>query len=344
MSISFDGLGVNALIQGISLEPLLAFNAVAHSPVHVVIDEPKAAAALLAQGSQVIFRWSDDDHAHERHKPKEFVQHLHAMAPPGCILQLGNEPGRQSLELLDAWTVSALDECERLGRKAGIFAFATGEPEPDDWKRMRRSVGQARAGGHWLILHEYFDGYVRRSVPWHIGRFNNAYAVFGAGTPQIVIGELACAVNYDPYAGWQSYLTAEAYAVELIEAQKIYAQRGIPSCVFVWGPWDRTTTFEIRGEAVIQRAIIDYNAGREEDDVPVPGYVQVRTKQSAAAVNVRSGPGLRYAPVTVTRTGDWAKRIGATVKADGYTWAPIALDKDATLHQHGWVATEVIEV
>ncbi len=339
-----DGIGVNALIQGISLEPLIAFNAEARSPVHVVIDEPKAAAALLAQGSQVIYRWSDDDHAHERHQPKPFVQRLHAEAPAGCVLQLGNEPGRQSLELLDAWTVSALDECERLGRKAGIFAFATGEPEPDDWKRMRRSVEQARTGGHWLILHEYFDGYVRRSVPWHIGRFNNAYAVFGAGTPQIVIGELACAVNYNPYAGWQTYLTAEQYAAELIEAQGIYAPRGIPSCVFVWGPWDRTTTFEIRGEAVIHRAIIDYNAGREEDDM-VPGYGRARTKQAGANVNLRGGPGLKHAPVGVVRTGDWVKRLpGSTVAADGYTWAQIALDRDAGSHQHGWVATEVIEV
>jgi hypothetical protein len=208
------------------------------------------------------------------------VQKLHAEAPPGCLLHLGNEPGRGSLTLLDAWTVSALDECERLGRKATIFSFATGEPEPGEWALLRRSVLRAKMGGHWLNLHEYFDGHVERSVEWHIGRFKNALAAFGADTPPIVIGELGCAVTYNPYAGWQSYLTAEQYAVELAKAQAVYAPFGIPACVFLWGPWDRTTTFDIRGERVIQDAIVRINSTMPTPSpvLPKPGTAQVQAR------------------------------------------------------------------
>lgn len=60
-------LGVNAKLQGISAEPFLEWNGRARPAVNVHIDEPKAAAAQMAQGTQVIYRWSGDDHAHERY-------------------------------------------------------------------------------------------------------------------------------------------------------------------------------------------------------------------------------------------------------------------------------------
>ena len=77
----------------------------------------------------------------------------------------------------------------------------------------------------------------------------------------------------------------------------------------------------------------------------VPGYVKAKTRQAGVNVRVRLGPGLKYAPVTTVKTGDWVKRLpGSTINADGYTWAQVAVDKTADSHVHGWVATEVIEV
>ena len=204
-------LSASDKIAGISLEPFAAFHAAARPDVNVCIDEVKSAEMQLAQGTVVIFRWSGDDRAHENYEPKEFVQRLHSEAPPDCVLQLGNEPGKGNIELLDAWTVSALDECERLGRKAALYGWATGEPEPADWPRLRRSMTRAKEGGHWVNVHQYFDGHVSRSLRWHIGREVDIYATYGAATPPIVIGELACAVNYDPYAGWH-HPTSQIYS------------------------------------------------------------------------------------------------------------------------------------
>lgn len=338
-------LGVNDKIAGISLEPFLAFNAQARPEVNVCIDEAKSAAAQLAQGTQVIFRWSDDDHAHERHKPKEFVQRLHAMAPPGCVLQLGNEPGTASIELLDSWTVSALDECERLGRKAALYGWATGEPEPEHWPRLRRSMQRAKQGGHWVNIHQYFDAFVARSLRWHIGREVDVYAAYGDATPQIVIGELGCAVNYDPFAGWQSYLTAEQYAAELVEAQKVYAPRGIPACVFLWGPWDKTTTFDIRGEAVVQDAIIRLNAAvnaaEGEDDMAGPaGWAQITTNSVGVSVNVRQAPSLTAQPIASVKTGAWVKPQGQPVNANGHAWQKVILENCAG----GYISLNVVRL
>ena len=89
----------------------------------------------------------------------------------------------------------------------------------------------------------------------------------------------------------------------------------------------------------------DMNKEGEVEDMAVPGYVQARTKQAGVNVNVRVGPGLKHVPVTTVKTGDFVKRLpGSTISADGYTWAQIAVDKDAASHIHGWVAEQVIEV
>ncbi len=105
------------------------------------------------------------------------------------------------------------------------------------------------------------------------------------------------------------------------------------------------TNFDIERAYIVQAAITDYNQSGEGNEMAVPGYVQAKTKQAGANVNVRGGPGLKHAAVTTVKTGDWVKRLpGGTISADGYTWANVAVDKDASSHVHGWVAEQVIEV
>lgn len=334
--------------QGISEGPLIEAVDIVKARSHVVIDEAKLVPAVQARAAQVIFRRSDDDHAHERFDPVQFVEEMHAQAPPGALLHLGNEPGRGSLAALDAWTLVALQTCDRVGRKGVIFNFETGVPEPEDWRQLSASVQYAYANGHIVGLHEYFDVTVARSAPWHVGRFKNLIAAFGSKTPRIIITELGCAINYNPHVGWQVYHTQESYAVELVIAVvDWYAAYDIDALVYLLGYWDRTDTFDVRGQHVIFKAMEQVNGQLSEggDMANVPGYVQAKTKETGARVNVRGGPGKKYAPFTTTGTGDWVKRLpGSTVRADGYTWAQIALDKDVSSHQHGWVALEVIDV
>lgn len=105
------------------------------------------------------------------------------------------------------------------------------------------------------------------------------------------------------------------------------------------------TNFDIERAYIVQAAITDYNQSGEGNEMAVPGYVQAKTKQAGANVNVRGGPSLKHAPITTISTGTWVKRLpGSTIAADGYTWAAIAVDKNANSHLHGWCALEVIWV
>lgn len=330
--------------QGVSLDALIIPAKQIKAGVHVVIDEAKAIPAFQALGAQVIYRQSRDDHAHERYDAAAFVADLHAQAPAGALLHLGNEPGRNNLGALDSWSLAAMQACDRVGRKGVIFNFETGNPEPDDWPALAASVQYAYEHGHIIGLHEYFNVTVARSLKWHVGRFKFLLDTFGAKTPRIIITELGCAVDYNAYAGWQTVHTAESYAPEIGAAMDVYRPYGIDALVYLLGYWDRTATFDCRGQQPIFDEMERVNHFDGVDDM-VPGYKQAKTKQAGVNVNLRGGPGLGYAPVGVVRTGDWVKRLpGSTVAANGYTWAAIAVDKSADSHLHGWCALEVIWV
>lgn len=330
--------------QGVSLDTLVDAARTVHASTHVVIDEAKAVPSFQALGAQVIYRRSDDDHAHEKFDAAQFVQDMHAIAPHGALLHLGNEPGRNTLAALDAWTLTALQTCDRVGRKGVIFNFETGNPEPPDWPALSASIQYAYQHGHFVGLHEYFDVTVARSLTWHIGRFSFLQETFGAKTPRIIITELGCAVGYNPYAGWATIHTQESYARELEAAMDIYRSYGIDALVFMLGYWDRTATFDVRGQQVIFDAMAAMNSGAGEgEEMAVPGYVRVTTKQTGAVVNVRAAASISAPIVATVKTGDWAKKVGSPVKNGAYTWQPVAVDKSETSHVHGWVATEIIQ-
>jgi hypothetical protein len=332
--------------QGVSLEPLVDAARTVGAGLHVVIDEAKAVPAFQALGAQVIYRRSDDDHAHEKFDPGQFVESLHAAAPAGALLHLGNEPGRQSLARLNQWTLEALRVCDRVGRKGVFFNFATGEPEPSEWTSLRDTMDYAYTNSHSVGLHEYFDGTIVRSAPWHIGRFKNVYTVFGMRSPKVTITELGCAINYDPYAGWQTYHTEQSYGAELVTAMRqFYAPYHVPTTVFILGYWDRTATFDVRGQTEIFRMMAEVNTHvREDDDVAGPPGWKTAVV-GPKGVNLRPGPGIKYTPVAVVMNGDWVRRLpGSEIKADGWTWIPVALEKNEATHIHGWAATEVLKV
>ena len=212
---------------------------------HVVMDNPALAAQiapLCARG--LIYRmWRDDDNAQERTDPVQFVRQRHDQAPPGALLYLGNEPW-PTQQLAD-WTLRALDECERLGRRGVVFNFSTGNPELSRWPTFELVLRRLRRGGHALGLHEYFDRHWNRgdSHPWHVGRVERVIEYMrarGIALPEIVITELGECRRFVPDRGYRwdgdgEALSDDDYVRQLVEVGRFYRRLGIAgACVFAY--------------------------------------------------------------------------------------------------------------
>lgn len=327
--------------QGISLEQVIVPARAVKARTHVVIDETKVLADYLAFTPRLIYRRSDDDHAHEKSDATRFVEEMHAVTPPGVILHLGNEPGRGSLDALNNWSLEAMKACDRLERKGVIFNFETGNPEPSDWPRLSGAVQYAYDHGHFVGLHEYFDVAVARSLKWHVGRFKFLINAFGTNTPRIIITELGCAVNYNPYAGWQTVHVQETYAPEIDAAMAEYATYDIDALVYLLGYWDKSATFDCRGQQVIFDRMTAINTRtQEEDEVAVWGLKRVQTKTAGAAINMRSEPKLTAPVLRTVKTGDYLRPYGTPVNANGHSWQRVNDENCKT----GWVSLNVLKL
>lgn len=348
-------LGLNILgDRGLSESRLVQTARNLNARYHLVMNNPSLAAALVQTGARVIYRhWQNDDNAHRRTDPRERARLLHQLAPPGCLLYLGNEPDRNDLPRLNEWTIVALDECERLGRKGVILNFATGNPEPYDWHALTGCLERAWRGGHILGLHQYFDRTVAVSYPWHIGRERDVYAVSGARTPAIVITELGCAVYYDPYAGYRAALTSDVYGAQLAQAANIYLSQGIYACVFAecqpddpqWGTFDPT-------ERVLElMAAHNRSAGPPTGEPPVTnppdtvdkppnaGQPQTAEVQTGTYIRLRNAPSMRGVEVGQMRQGQrvqWYPQAQRT--ADGYEWVFLETQQPDGRPLSGWIA------
>lgn len=334
--------------MGWSEEQMQAEAQEVNAALHVVLNDTKPMATLAAGGAQLIYRRSDDDHAHQKWKARDFVDQLHRVAPAGAWLHLGNEPGIDDLPRLAEWTMAALTRCTEIGRVGVAFNFNTGQPEPYQWAQLHEPVDYAFAQGHVIGLHEYFDGTIDKAVKdWHVGRFRFLREFAGKRCPQIVLTEYGCAYGYQTYNGWQLGHTQESYGKELAYGMDtVYQPAGIATCAFMLGPWDKTSTFELRGQADIRAKVKESNSraplikgSQETDDMPCPpGWVQVKT--GPQGVNVRSGAGIAAPVVAVIKTGAWVRRDGEAIKNGKFTWQPVRL-LDCT---RGHVALEVIEL
>src|SRR5690606_23682150 len=135
------------------------------------LNGPGLASRLLQAGKRVIYRrWRSeirrgnlmnqgDNNADEWYDPVDFVNRIHAEAPNGAILALANEMWcntPDTMRRMNDWTVKALQRCNELGRKAGIFSISVWNPDPALWQYARPALELAKAGGHLLLLHEYW--------------------------------------------------------------------------------------------------------------------------------------------------------------------------------------------
>lgn len=232
-------LGLNILgDRGIAESTIMQDAALTGRAVHVVMNAPALARSLAAAGNTVIYRKWGDDNAHTQgavvvEHARSFVETRLQEAPPNSYIYLTNEPAGD-YERLNEWTLHALRRLEQAGRRGCILNMATGNPEPPVWDVLAPCIQAAVRGGHLIGHHDYFDRRVSASTPWHVGRWIPAKQRLGG---QWVITELGCAVDYDPYDGWQDYMTADDYAAQLGAAGEIYHREGVFACVFCYGDW-----------------------------------------------------------------------------------------------------------
>jgi len=319
----------------------------------VVVDDPVAAQALIERGVRVIYRRSDDDHAQDKFDAVEFVNDLHGDAPSGALLYLGNEPGRGDLVKLSAWTMEALDQCDRIGRKGVIFNIETGVPEPSDWQGLRAMLARAKRGGHVLGVHEYFDKKSMDAISfrWHIGRAWQD--TLGMDRPEILVTELGCAVDFDAYRGWRSVYGESIYADQLMQAAAWYASKGIAVCIFCLGGFDKWLSFDVQQRSETDKLMTWIKATNDLYPVapltpappppptpptPPEGEIVRATViyTHADIANVRREPSSPQSPIVKTlRVGDVVQYVNTVVDANGRGWYWLASPQ-------GWVAASII--
>ena len=347
-------ISLNVLAQpGVNVSELLAWAAAAKPPYLLVMDEIEVGrrVEMASPRTQIVFRrYRPDDHKlYETISPAQFLDSI-ADVPAGWLVQCLNEPNGNQQVMVD-WLIAVIAEADKRGRRLALPHWSVGNPDTEGvgngvydplWRAM------AASGRHVLGLHEYAHT-APLNEPFHVGRYKTILARFDVlklKRPTVVITEHGrdLAGGHD---GWRTVFSEAEYADFLAEAQQVYAADGVCACVFSYGPGfdDRWQSYDVQGCSELLTRMIAMNDQTTEGGEMVPGYVKARTKQANARVNVRVGPGLKHAAVTTVKTGDWVKRLpGSTISADGYTWAAVAVDKDAASHIHGWLALEVIEV
>jgi hypothetical protein len=349
-------LGLNILgDRGLSEDAVMQDARSLGAKYHVVMNNPPLAQKLLDLGANVIYRFWPDDNIQGSSDPRKRVRDMDKIAPKGCSLYLLNEPNKADVAQLNTWTLAAIDECEKIGRKAVILNFATGNPEPGDWNAVRPCVERAFAGGHILGLHQYFDKTVDSSFPWHIGRERDVYAAFGDKTPQIVITELGCAVDFHPLKGWKTSLTSDSYSTELQKAADLYRPKGIYACIFckcppndsTWGSFDPapktlrslSTYNEMAQQGGGAAPVTVSNTTATVSAVPKPATAGQGTSgllQTGTFVRVRSAPTINGAEVAQLQNEQAVQWYLASQRsADGFDWVWIETQSPTN---SGWMA------
>lgn len=290
--------------------------------IAIVVDEDKLVNHVLPIAKTTIFRRSDDDHAYERYDARIFVRELAARVPNVNVqLYLGNEPGRNNLPALARWTLDALDECDRLGRKGVALNFEVGVPEVLDWQRELSAVlDKIRLGGHTLGLHEYAGQVYYHPDGWHIGRWA---AIPVAKRPRIFITEVGYAKDLDAHNGYEGDVPGPVAAKQLMSFHAYYSQHDIPSACFVLGEWH------------------GFNVTPIADQLLPPTPVTIIPASGGS--NLRSRPDVTSSKVTLVSSRTQGLQItpypipGAD-REDTHSWWPVRLSSGSA----GWMRDDVV--
>lgn len=179
--------------------------------------------------------WNDDD-ADGHFDARVWVRKLHSEAPAGSILYIANEVGTNNPERLNTWTLNAVDEANKLGRKVVAFNWSYLNPPHRIWDILAPSARALAAGGHFFGWHEGYDttyDTLAKAFPEAIGRFRYCQQRFGG---KHLITEFAASKT--PHDGWKTWLTWQQWATMLEDAVRdVYAPHGAfvtPYTLFRW--------------------------------------------------------------------------------------------------------------
>ena len=324
---------------------LLNWIAAARPKFVLVMDNADLATRVTMLGPTVIYRhWRSDDAAlHETTTPQQFLLSI-AHYPASWVIQALNEP-QGDQRTLAAWCAELIARADVQGRRLALPNWSTGNPDPEAiadglYDPLWRAL--AASGRHLLGVHEYAKESPARE-PWHVGRYQailRRFDALGLKRPEIVVTEHGRDLGGGKGDGWKSVFTETEYAGFLAEAQQVYSADGITACVFSYGSGFGWDSFNVEGATELLRRMAAMNG----DEAMVPGYRRATTKTPNTRVNLRAAPSIKAGVVAQISTGDYVKPLGNAVKADGYTWQLLALDKDAASHVHGWAALEVLDI
>lgn len=204
------------------------------------VNDPALCQMVLDVGGVPLYRvhtqdWNDDD-ADAHFDARVFVRKLHAESPAGSILYIANEVGTNNPVRLNTWTLNAVDEANKLGRKVIAYNWSYLNPPDSIWDILEPSAKALAAGGHFFGWHEGYDttyDTLAKAFPHAIGRFLYCQKRFGGNH---LITEFAASKT--PHDGWKTWLTWQQWAALLEDAVRaVYAPNGAfvtPYTLFVW--------------------------------------------------------------------------------------------------------------
>ena len=230
-----------------------------------------------------------------------------------------NEP--QPTALVVEFLLASIDAARVLGRRLVLGNFATGTPEPDDWRGVLRPLLEALPGTeHWLGLHEYFDQFdPERDVTWHIGRFARVWAAcddMDIQRPRVVITEHGADSLTTEYAGWGRGMSPDEYAAAMTWCDRmVYKAAGVRgAAVFCYGGDDTwRPNYGVEDSAALLAMIEDYARGNTMD-------VQNVTVAVHTAIKQRRSAGLSGEVIGQWEPGTYGLQASEPADIDGYTW------------------------
>jgi hypothetical protein len=344
-------IGVNILAQTVhDRARMYAWLAASKPDLCIVCDETDVAqrVKMAAPGAVVAHRWIyDGDSNPATNTPPQWATRFLPALPAGVIGYALNEPAGDWRGIAK-WCADVMSIAAAYNKPVVVGNFAVGNPPAEviasgDLDALLLAFNDFPL--HYLGVHEYFVSNPT-GEPDHVGRWQllaDRAALIGARRVRFLVTEAGRDYRGGSGDGWQSVFSPEEYAVKLTQQAEQYKAAEIPMAVFCYGTggsgaW---SSFDIQESGQVLAEITKYN-NQEDDGAMVPGYVQVRTKKAGAVVNVRSAPSITASVVATVITGDFAKKIGTPVRNGSYTWQPVAVDKDAASHVHGWAALEVL--
>lgn len=235
-----------------------------------VTNDPLLCQMVLDVGAIPLYRvhtqdWNDDD-ADAHFDARVYARKLHAEAPRGAHLYIANEVGTNNPERLNTWTLNAVDEANKVGRKVVAFNWSYLNPPHSIWDNLEASAKALVAGGHFFGWHEGYDltyNTLAKAYPEAIGRFRYCQQRFGG---KHLITEFAASKT--PHDGWKAWLTVEQWAALVRDAVRdVYAPHGAFVTPFTLFPWRRS--FEYFDSPALQNSWAETNRLFPVKDIPV---------------------------------------------------------------------------